>query len=81
MLKKLTLSMQISAGYALVLILLVVVSSAAYFGLEGAVQGFDEYRRLARNNMLAGQVEAEMISMRLNSNGSSPGSAGVAVTV
>ena len=32
MFKKLTLSMQISGGYALVLLLLIVISLAAYFG-------------------------------------------------
>jgi methyl-accepting chemotaxis protein len=69
MLKKLTLSMQISAGYALVLILLVVVSSAAYFGLENAVTGFTDYRQLARNNILAGEMETEMLIVRLHARG------------
>ncbi len=65
MLKKLTLGMQIGAGYAIVLLLLVVVGTSAYFGLGKAVEGFDEYRHLARNNILSTRVETEMLTMRL----------------
>ncbi|KPN77125.1 hypothetical protein AEA42_09890 [Shewanella sp. Sh95] len=50
MFKKLTLSMQISGGYALVLLLLIVISLAAYVGLTKAIDGFNDYRSLARDS-------------------------------
>lgn len=68
MLKKLKLSAQISLGFALVLLLLVVVSVASYFGLNTASHGFHDYRELARDANLAGRVQANMLIVRLQAN-------------
>lgn len=65
MFKKLTLSMQISGGYALVLLLLVVISLAAYFGLTKAINGFSDYRALARDSNMAGRVQANMLTIQI----------------
>jgi methyl-accepting chemotaxis protein len=61
----LKLGTQISMGFGLVLLLLVVVSSAAYIGLGTAIEGFNEYRGLARDANLAGRVQANMLLVRL----------------
>ncbi|WP_255555381.1 HAMP domain-containing methyl-accepting chemotaxis protein [Enterovibrio paralichthyis] len=65
MFKNLKLSAQISIGYALVLAMLVVVSVSAFVGLERAVNGFNDYRGLARDANLAGRVQANMLLVRL----------------
>ena len=52
--KNMRLGTQISLGFAAVLALLVVISTAAYVGLGSAVEGFNEYRGLARDANLAG---------------------------
>ena len=65
MFKNLKLGVQVSLGYALVMALLIVVSFAAYNGLEKAISGFNEYRGLARDANLAGRVQANMLLVRL----------------
>lgn len=66
MFKKLTLSMQITGGYALVLLLLITVSISAYIGLTSAISGFDSYREMARDSNLAGRIQANMLISRLD---------------
>jgi methyl-accepting chemotaxis protein len=66
MFKKLTLGMQITGGYALVLLLLITVSISAYIGLTSAVAGFDSYREMARDSNLAGRIQANMLISRLD---------------
>ncbi|MGB2131687.1 MAG: hypothetical protein ACPHXW_09650 [Marinobacterium sp.] len=68
MFNKLKLSMQISIGYAAVLVLLLIVSITAYLGLNSAVGGFSEYRGLARDANLAGRVQANMLFVELEAN-------------
>lgn len=68
MFKKMKLGMQISIGYAAVILLLLVVSVTAYVGLQSAVGGFGEYRALARDANLAGRVQANMLMVQLEAN-------------
>lgn len=65
MFKNMRLSVQISSGYGIVLLLLIVVSLSAYVGLNKAIDGFNEYRQLARHANLAGRVQANMLIVRL----------------
>ena len=65
MFKNMKLSSQISLGYAIVLVILVIVSSVAYLGLNAAINGFNDYRVLARDANLAGRVQANMLLARL----------------
>jgi methyl-accepting chemotaxis protein len=62
---KLKLSTMISLGFALVLALLILVSASSYLGLTAAVDGFSEYRRLARNVSHNGRIRANMLETRL----------------
>lgn len=68
MFTKMKLGMQISIGYAAVILLLLVVSITAYFGLQSAVTGFSDYRALARDANLAGRVQANMLMVQLEAN-------------
>ncbi|MEO5341923.1 MAG: methyl-accepting chemotaxis protein [Gammaproteobacteria bacterium SHHR-1] len=60
------LSTQISLGFAAVMALLLVVSVSAYMGLGTAIQGFTDYRGLARDANLAGRVQANMLIVRIS---------------
>lgn len=66
MFKNMKLGVQLSLGYALVMMLLIVVSTASFLGLEKAVTGFNDYRGLARDANLAGRVQANMLIVRLS---------------
>lgn len=66
MFKNMRLSAQIGSGYGVVLALLIVVSISAYIGLNKAIDGFNDYRQLARHANLAGRVQANMLMVRLH---------------
>ena len=65
MFKNMKLSTQLSSGFAAVIILLVIVSATAYWGLTGAFDGFSEYRRLARANNRVALFQEQMLSCLL----------------
>ena len=65
MFKNLKLGTQISIGFATILILMIITSSSSYIGLGNAVEGFNEYRSLARNANLSSRIESTMLLARL----------------
>jgi methyl-accepting chemotaxis protein len=66
MLKKLKLAMKIGGGFGLVILLLIIISIVSWRGLSGVVDGFVEYRALARDTNLAGRLQSDMLMLRLN---------------
>jgi len=66
MYQKLRLSAQLNIAFAIILVLLVVVSVVAYKGLDNGYNNFKEYRGLARDTNLAGRLQANMLLVRLN---------------
>jgi methyl-accepting chemotaxis protein len=65
MFKNMKIGVQVGLGYAVVAVLLVMVSIVSFLGLKAAVTGFDDYRGLARDANLAGRVQANMLLVRL----------------
>jgi len=65
MFKNMKLGTQLGSGFASVILLLIIVSATAYWGLTGAFDGFSEYRRLARANNRVGSLQENMLSTRL----------------
>ncbi|MGN7612811.1 HAMP domain-containing methyl-accepting chemotaxis protein [Magnetococcales bacterium HHB-1] len=53
-------------GFGVSIILLLIVTGASYNGLNEAVDGFKEYRGLARDTNLAGRLQANMLMVRMN---------------
>ncbi len=66
MLSKLRLSQQLSTSFGVMIVLMVVLSSVAYVGLNGGYSNFVEYRSLARASNLASTLEANLLSLRIN---------------
>ena len=66
MINKLKLKNKLIAGFAIVLLLLVIISLTGYAALRTAANGFGDYREMARNNNLAGCLQANMLMVRMN---------------
>jgi len=65
MFNNLKVSTMLALGFGLVLTITIIIASIAYNGLGTAVQGFTDYRGLARDTNLAGRVQANMLMVRL----------------
>ncbi len=66
MFKKMSLAVKIGCGFGTVLLLLVIVATAGWWGLSGVADGFSDYRRLARNTNLGGRIQAQILMVRMN---------------
>ena len=62
---RMTLGMKLSAGFVLVVLLLAISSTNSVISLNGASDGFSNYRTLARDTNLAGRVQANLVLARL----------------
>jgi methyl-accepting chemotaxis protein len=65
-LNKFKIGTQIVFGFAIVIILMIIIASASFIGLEKASDGFSEYRGLARDTNLSGRLQANMLMVRMN---------------
>ena len=63
---QLNLGKKIGSGFGICLVLLLVASSVAYFGLKKADSGFVTYRTLARESNLTGRLQANLLAMRMD---------------
>ncbi|WNO08422.1 methyl-accepting chemotaxis protein [Teredinibacter sp. KSP-S5-2] len=61
-----TLLAKLIASFAVVLLMLAIIGSTAYFALKHASGGFKEYRELARDSNLAGVLQSNMLMVRMN---------------
>jgi methyl-accepting chemotaxis protein len=66
MFKNMTVGKKIAGGFALVLSLLVALGIISYTALNKGNDGFTEYRGMARDTNLAGQLQANMLMVRMN---------------
>ena len=66
MFARMKIGQKIALGFTIVLLLLVVVGGVAVNGLMTASTGFTSYREMARDTNLVGQVQANMLMVRMN---------------
>jgi len=66
MFKNLNLSRKIGLGFSLVILLILIVAAISFTGIKSASNGFSEYRNLARDTNLSGQLQANMLMVRMN---------------
>ncbi|MBF0400183.1 MAG: HAMP domain-containing protein [Magnetococcales bacterium] len=64
--KNLKLATLLTLGFGGVLLLLLMISGASYTGLSTAIQGFVNYRSLASHKELAGQLQTNMLMIRID---------------
>ncbi|MBF0233518.1 MAG: MCP four helix bundle domain-containing protein, partial [Desulfamplus sp.] len=65
-LNNISLRVKLTGGFFTVLALLGLISVIGFFALNGASTGFMEYRRMARTNNLSGQLQANMLMVRMS---------------
>ncbi|NDV20047.1 HAMP domain-containing protein [Pseudodesulfovibrio sp. JC047] len=61
-----SVNLKLFLGYALVLLLLLIVGGIGYYSMSGGMDGFISYRNLARHTNLAGRIQANMLMVRMN---------------
>ncbi|WMO15073.1 methyl-accepting chemotaxis protein [Pseudoalteromonas piscicida] len=66
MLTKLRLSQQLSVSFGIMIVLMVVLSSFAYVGINSGYDSFVEYRNLARGSNIASELETGLLATRIN---------------
>ncbi len=57
---------RITAGFSLVLALLVGVAATGYLGLQNALDSFESFARTSENTARVGQADRDFVAMRLN---------------
>ncbi len=65
MFQNLKLRTQLNSGFAVVILLLIIVAGIAYWGLQGAFHGFTEYSQIARANQQIVAFDRQMLGARL----------------
>jgi len=65
-LKRMKLKTKLIGGFAVVLILMLIVAGAGFSALKNAASGFEDYREMARDTNLAGRLQANMLLVRMN---------------
>lgn len=65
MFKRMRVMQQIGGGFAVLIVILLAVSGNSFWGLKHADDGFMQYRELARDTILAGRLQANMLMARL----------------
>jgi len=66
MLKNLSIGQKLIAGFAVVLVLGIVIAGFGYNAISNSSDGFGEYRSFARNANLAGRIQAMVLYNRMN---------------
>ncbi len=66
MFKRMSLAKKLVTGFAIVLVLLVVVGVVSFQALTSASSGFERYSKLANDSALMGQVQANMLMVRMS---------------
>ncbi|WP_419770036.1 MAG: HAMP domain-containing methyl-accepting chemotaxis protein [Candidatus Marinarcus sp.] len=66
MLKNLTIKMKLILSFSVMVILIVFLASYSTYGIAKSGEGFTNYREMAKDSVLAGRVQANMLMMRLS---------------
>lgn len=66
MLSNLRISTLLSGGFAIIVAILIFISTISLFGINSASSNFHEYRTLAKATNLAGRIQANLLDIRLD---------------
>jgi methyl-accepting chemotaxis protein len=64
--KNLTIRMKLIISFTLIAILTIVLAGFNLFGINKSSNGFTNYREMAKDSVLAGSVQANMLMVRMN---------------
>jgi len=68
MFKDVTIVSKIIIGFGVLFVLLLGISGFAFFSIEHSSESFNQYRHLARDSVLAGRLQANMLLVRFHTN-------------
>lgn len=60
------LSSKLSLGFGSILLLLLILAGISLYELDRSLEGFSQYRGLARDTNLSGRLQANMLMVRMN---------------
>ena len=66
MFKKLTIKMKLLFSFSIVAILIVILAIYSIYGVKKSASGFTSYREMAKDTVLAGRVQSNMLMVRMN---------------
>ncbi|MCF2858852.1 methyl-accepting chemotaxis protein [Pseudoalteromonas sp. SMS1] len=65
MVKNWRLNQQLNSAFGVMIFMMLILSIVAYWGLSSGYNNFVEYRTKARDNTLAGRIQANLLEVRL----------------
>ncbi|MBN2528255.1 MAG: HAMP domain-containing protein [Deltaproteobacteria bacterium] len=65
MLNDMSIGKKIGGGFGICIALIIILSTVAWMGFDEAETGFSSYREIARDNVLMGRVQANLLEARL----------------
>ncbi|MBN2719092.1 MAG: HAMP domain-containing protein, partial [Deltaproteobacteria bacterium] len=65
MLDNLSIGKKIGGGFGICIALMAILATVSWFGFGAAETGFTDYREIARDNVLMGRVQANLLEARL----------------
>ncbi|MFP4364667.1 MAG: methyl-accepting chemotaxis protein [Spirochaetia bacterium] len=66
--KNLSFLLKMVLGFGIVIIFMLFVGALSFWAISSADQGFTEYRDLARDSVLSGSLQSNMLMVRLQAN-------------
>ena len=66
MLKNLSIKMKLICSFSLIALLVAILAGYGNYGVSNSAEGFTNYREMARDSVLAGRVQANMLMVRMN---------------
>ena len=64
--KNLTIKMKLVVSFSIVALLVLILATYSVISISKSSEGFTSYREMAKNSVLAGRVQANMLMVRLN---------------
>lgn len=64
--KDLTIRMKLILSFSIIILLVAILSIKSSSGLSQTSNGFDSYREMARDTVLASQIQSNMLIIRMN---------------
>ena len=53
-------------GFSSIILMIIILSADAWYSLKSSTNGFKDYREMARDGVLMGRVQANMLMVRMN---------------
>ena len=66
MFKNLSIKLKLILSFLSILLLVIILSSYGIFGINKASAGFDNYRSMAKNSLIASEIQSNLLITRID---------------